>query len=504
MNVSPIFESHILTSCRKSNTLEQAALELLSAACVNKACREAISRYCSHWLRALAEEREGTHQALSALVLAKVTSESADGNITDKLSALVLDRPEASDQAIEGLAYTSLQPKVKEEIASNQALLKQLVTALGNRSSVAFGCLTTFANLTVYRPVQSQEQQKMADLKAYANSSKPVERDALDDDEYVTSRCKKLLDVSVVPALVACCKHTPSPATIALVVGIILSLAKEQKHRATMAQQGTVKLLLQIRDRIAKTDKSSQDASTVERTASHALARLLISINPTHAFTAALPATSAVSALVPLLDLDLASEERNLLPTFEALLALTNLASMEDEAPRNLLLRTAWPALENHLLLSSNALVQRASVELVCNLMASPAGVAKFADGSNQASSRMHILLALADVEDFATRRAAGGALAMLTEWDAAVSAVLEKERGVKILLDLCADENAEVVHRGLVCVLNVVSAPGDVGTSGMKKVKEEGGAEIVKDNLRKLKNAEVLGVGVEVLKKLA
>lgn len=470
---------------------------------MNKACREAIERYCSHWLRALAEDREGTHKALAALVLAKVTSESSDNDITEKLSALVLDKPEASDQAIEGLAYTSLQPKVKEDIASNQALLKQLVAALEDRSSVAFGCLTTFANLTVYRPVQSQEQQKMADLKAYANSSKPAERNVLDDDNYVTARCRKLLDVSVVPALVACCKHTPSPATVALAVGIVLSLAKEQKHRATMAQQGAVKLLLQIKDRIAKTDKSSQDASTVERTASHALARLLISINPTHAFTAALPATSAVSALVTLLDLDQASEERNLLPTFEALLALTNLASMEDEAPRNLLLRAAWPALEDQLLLSSNTLVQRASVELVCNLMASPAGVAKFADGSKQASSRMHILLALADVEDFATRRAAGGALAMLTEWDAAVAAVLEKERGVKIVLAMCADENEEIVHRGLVCVMNLISAPGAVGTDGLKKVKAEGGADVVKEGLRKSKSAEVLGVGVEVLKKL-
>lgn len=504
MRYKTIDQATQLTFSRKSNTLEQAALELLSAACVNKACREAISRYCSHWLRALAEDREGTHKALAALVLAKVTTESSDSDITEKLSALVLNQPEASDQAIEGLAYTSLQPKVKEEIASNQALLKQLIVALEDRSSVAFGCLTTFANLTIYRPVQSQEQQKMADLKAYANSSKPEERDVLDDDQYVTSRCKKLLDAKLVPALVAACKHTPSPATVALVVGILLCLAKEQKHRAAMAQQGAVKLLLQIRDRIAKTDKSSQDASTVERTASHALARLLISINPTHAFTAAIPATSAVSSLIPLLDLDQASEERNLLPTFEALLALTNLASMEDEAPRNLILRAAWPALENHLLLSSNTMVQRASVELVCNLMASPAGVAKFADGSKQASSRMHILLALADVEDFATRRAAGGALAMLTEWDAAVAAVLEKERGVKILLAMCKDESEEIVHRGLVCVLNLVSAPGGVGTEGLKKIKDEGGPEIVKEGLRKSKNAEVLGVGVEVLKKLA
>lgn len=343
----------------------------------------------------------------------------------------------------------------------------------------------------------------MADLKAYANSSKPAERDPLDDDDKVTARCRKLLDANVVPALVSCCKNNPSPAIVALIVRIMLSLSKEQKHRAQMAQQGAVKLLLQIRERVAKTDKSTPDASSIEHSASHALARLLISVNPAHTFSTSLPATSAVSALIQLLDLDQASEERNLLPTFEALLALTNLASMEDETPRNLLLRAAWPTLENQLLLSSNALVQRASVELVCNLMASPAGVAKFADGSKQASGRMHILLALADVEDFATRRAAGGALAMLTEWDAAVSAVLEKERGVRIVLGMCKDESEEIMHRGFVVVMNIISAPGGVGEKGLERVKAEGGAEAVKDGLMKAKNAEVLGVGVQVLKKL-
>ena len=104
----------MLTATRKSNTLEQAALDLLSAACINKACREAIDRYCSPWLQALSDAREGNHKALASLVLAKVRSDSADNDMTAKLSALVLDEPDASDQAIEGLAYTSLQPKVKE------------------------------------------------------------------------------------------------------------------------------------------------------------------------------------------------------------------------------------------------------------------------------------------------------------------------------------------------------------------------------------------------------
>ncbi|KXT03370.1 hypothetical protein AC578_3988 [Pseudocercospora eumusae] len=486
---------------RKSRTLEQAALELLSAACVDKNCREAIDRYCSPWLRDLSEEREGTHKALSALVLAKINSASQD-EVTQKLADLVLVNEPNKDQAIEGLAYTTLQPKVKEDIAANTNLLKRLVVALTDRPSSAFGCLTIFSNLTTYRPAKTAEQKKIEQLKAYANQSKPEPDDPLDNDSYVTARARKLLDADIVPALVASCKQTSSPSNIAMVVRTLLSLSREQKHSSKMVQQGSVKLLLQIRERIAKTDKSTPEASTIERNASHALARLLISVNPSHVFTANLPASSAVSALLPLLHYDTDSEQRELLPTFESLLALTNLASMEDPTARDLMIRLSFDRLED-LLFSSNILVQRASVELVCNLMASPSGIAKLADGSKDANRRLHVLLALTDVEDLATRRAAGGALAMLTEWDSAVEAVLNKDKGMQRLVDMCADESEELRHRGFVCLVNVVNAPGEIGERGIRALKEAKAGEVLKDALRQSKSQEVLSLGVEVLKKL-
>jgi hypothetical protein len=355
----------------------------------------------------------------------------------------------------------------------------------------------------------TEEQKKMSELKAYANSSKPGPDDPLDDDAHVTARCRKVLDAEVVPALVSCCKQTTPPTNVALVVSILLSLAREQKHRAKMAQQGAVKLLLQIKERLAKTDKATAEVSLIERNAAHALARLLISVNPEHIFSGTLSASSAVSALAPLLKPDMDSEQRNLLPAFEALLALTNLASMSDDSVRDLEIRLIWQELEDHLLLSSNTLVQRASVELVCNLMASPNCVTKFVgDGSKREATRMQILLALADVEDLATRRAAGGALAMLTEWDAAVSAILNQQsdtgpRGIKVLLTMCADESDEVKHRGFVCLANVANAPGDLGKLSIEKIKQEGGLQTLQEALKGTKNRDVLGIGVEVLKKL-
>jgi hypothetical protein len=115
----------------------------------------------------------------------------------------------------------------------------------------------------------------------------------------------------------------------------------------------------------------------------------------------------------------------------------------------------------------------------------------------------MHILLALTDSEDFATRRAAGGALASLTEWDTAVNAILERDRGMTLLLGLCKEDEEELRHRGVVCVLNVLTAPGKVGEWGVKKVKEEGGVDALKECLKKSRSQQVLEITVEALKKL-
>ncbi|KAI6862115.1 ARM repeat-containing protein [Hortaea werneckii] len=495
---------------KKSKSLEQAALELLSAACVDKSCRELIRKYCSDWLQSVSEERNGVQEALAALVLAKINEESVD-QVTDKLSGLVIGGDNERDQAVEGLAYTSLQPKVKEKIASNNALLTELVAVLKDRPTAAFGALTVLSNLTAYRKPQSEESKKMSQLKAYANSSKPAPEDPLDDDKNVTVRCKSVLDKDVIPALVARCKQSTSPAIIALVVRILLSLSKEQKHRASMAQQGATRLLLQIIERTSQTDKSTSEASLIERTASHALARLLISINPAHVFTSGLPVTSAVSSLLPLLTADHPNDnnttsERDLLPTFETLLALTNLASMSDPTAADLLTRSATPQIED-LLFSTHPLIQRATVELLCNLMAHPSGVSLFVlSDSADAKRRLHILFALTTSVDLGTRRAAGGALAMLTEWDLAQDAVVSapEDKGVKAVLALCGDEESEEVrHRGLVCLSNLVQGPGGVGEKARKVVRELKGQEVLTGAMKRSRNPEVLEVGVEVLKVL-
>ncbi|KAI9744872.1 MAG: hypothetical protein M1818_001797 [Claussenomyces sp. TS43310] len=527
----------------KSRKVEQACLEMLNAACMDTACREAIQKYCTEWLEEIvlqypknvadvaSPERHAvvddgaimpnvhseTVRNLAAVILTKLKAVASSTNVptvervedaatsVDELSDMftqMLSTSKDTNQqsSIEGLAYASLQPKIKAKLASNSSFLKDLIAALKAsppKSPATYGGLSILVNLTAYLPTLSEEQKRMAQLKAYANASKPSgQPDVLSDDDHVARRCKAVFDAGAIPVLVTHSQHG-SPASLNLVVSIVFSVAKTAKLRGQIAQQGGVKLLLHAYSVFPESDAQSR------RRAAHTLALILISTNPLLVFGGSnpLPLTSAIRPLLSLLSDDPRNESPSLLPTFESLLALTNLASTDDSA-RNPIIRHSWPAIDD-LLISNNTLVTRATVELICNLMQSPEGVAKFADGSKQASQRMHVLLALADAEDTKTRMAAGGALASLTEWDTAVNAILERERGVRNLLGLCREVDEGLRHRGVVCILNIVSAPNKVGLWGIEKVKAEGGVEALKECLKKSRSQEVLEVAVEALKKV-
>lgn len=169
------------------------------------------------------------------------------------------------------------------------------------------------------------------------------------------------------------------------------------------------------------------------------------------------------------------------------MLALTNLASL-DEPTQTQILRTAFDTVVDDLLLSNNKLLQRAATELICNLMGSPYCIEKFADGSPRAKHRLHLLLAMTDVDDTPTRSAAGGALAtLLTCGDITVTPFLQQEKGVEFLIGLVEDENEELRHRGVVCLHSVAEVP-----AGLKALQEKGGVEAVQRALDEAKNPMV------------
>ncbi|OLN92045.1 Ring assembly protein 3 [Colletotrichum chlorophyti] len=530
----------------KSRKVETACLEMLNAACMNSQCRDAVNKYCTEWLEEVVDQdpdeiakemsqdpeyavQEGSvtmrrHseqvQNLAAVILAKLRAvppapapnEEGQGKISPaittiedlstRFTSMLLSEDDHGDHySVEGLAYASIQPAIKEKLAGNADFLKKLIKLLAEappKSPVTYGALSILVNLTRYQPTLSEEERKMNQLKAYAAAAgKSAGPNPLNDNEHVTERCKRVFEAGVTPVLVTHSKNG-SPASLSLSVAIIYSLSVTASLRGKLAQQGAVKLLLTA----WATLPEAEDAG--RRTAAQALARILISTNPALVFggSRSNPQVSAIRPLVSIIPPDPAAETRDLLPTFEALMALTNLASTEDLETRRAIIRTAWPHIEEQLL-SSIPRVSKAAVELICNLVQAVEGLALYADGSPQAKGRLHILLALADAEDEGTRSAAGGALAALTAHENVVQAIVDRERGVKVILDMCADNNEDLRHRAGFIIYNMVAAEGPPGANARKKIIQEDGLEVLKEAAKKSRRAEVLEVLVQALKVL-
>lgn len=492
----------LLEKKAKSERVEQAALEMLSAACIDTACRQAIHKHCIQWLQQVLDSSKEQSKNIAAVIMAKIqgpgdkstteNSEEAhdiDDDLVPRLKTMMVSAgPTTLQSAIEGLAYASTQPAVKEELAKDKPFLGRLFDAVKKArpgSTTAFGALTLIDNLTRYLPIQSGEQKRMSQLKAYANASaSSAEPSPLDSDEAVTKRNSTLLQAGLVPALVGI-SRTLSPTSITLLLSILLSLSRTPSHRGSLAQQGAARLLLSIYTSLIST--SAPDAAHTHFTAAHALARIFISCDPSHVFppSGSPPLSSTIRPLLTLLSPPPTDNPPgSLLPIFESLLALTNIVASAPHTPSitTPILTLATPLIED-LLLSSNTLLRRGCTELVCNLSAnSEDGIKLFAEDTPRAKHRLHVLLALADSEDLKTRQAAGGAVASVLTAEGGVTNVLAREGGVKRVLEMCSDEDAGMGHRGVVCVGHLAGME-----QGRKAVRREGGVEVLKNLLESL-----------------
>ena len=501
---------------KKSRILIQVTLELISAACVDKKCREAINRHCRDWLDMVADTPDRGRANLAALILVKLGDEEApssdnpqvvtpakvdQSDLIANFKSMVIDTDATGSKqdSVEGLAYASLQARFREDLSNDPRFLKRLIEIMSDPSTpgnIIFGGLTILANITAFLPIQSDEEKRMAQLKAYANVQKPSAPDDLLSNDHATARCSRVLQAGAVPMLSQVCKKGTSNM-ISQSSQILLNLTNDKKSRGLMTQQGAVKLLIVLWEHITSTSTSTSATPsstpfppTAAPATAQALSRLLISVDPHLVFNSALPSSSAIRPLQS----QLTRTESSIwqLHAFEALLALTNLASL-DAATQHLIIRSAFDVIADDLLLSANTLLRCAATQLLCNLMGSPYCVEKFADGSPRAKHRLHLLLAMTDVDDTPTRSAAGGALAtLLSCGDITVAPFLAQEKGVEFLMGLCGDEDEELQLRGVVCLQSV----GEV----VEGKRAEGGVEVVAKVIEKAKSQMVKEAAREAL----
>lgn len=469
-----------------------AALELLSAACVQKECRAQVkSNFLPIVKQALLSPKKSVViLAASILVKTNYINEASPGETEQEdamdiiaLSLIFEDEIATGENiklkdiygaALEGLAYTSLLPDVKKRIIVNKSIIGSLIDVIGehyNESPWVFCSLSTLANLTAYAPKVSAEQQKLKQLRDYANKS-TGEKDALAEPESVVApRCHTVLNTKILDAM---SKNCPRFTLVSRNTAAILlrNLATDKRDRAVFAQKGGLTVLLYL---ILPSDKPDQFGNKHKVDEKHlnialsGLSRTLISIDPSLALSSKL--TPSVTILPLISQLLNEASGVPLLDTFEALLALTNVASIDDGC-RNIIIRHGWSKIET-LMTASNPMVQRAAIELLCNLTASPLCAEKFLDNSAAANSRLDVLAALTDLEDPTARSAAAGALAMLSEWGPAPGIMRASTRLVDRLLAIVNEESSDdILIRGLVVLQNLVVASSKEKAKDPKAVK--------------------------------
>ncbi|KAJ7070755.1 microfilament motor [Mycena amicta] len=500
---------------RPSAELSLLIAHLISQASGHKSCRALIPSQTTEWLEVHSrDETEPALRAAASIALVKLSrgrasdaaasglSESQpvgqDDELADVMKGLIISGDDQSSiaDAVEGLAYLSVDPVVKDALSKDTAFLKRFFSLVPRRkkstaepnSTLLFGILLTISNLCAYRPRLTEEQSQIAKLKRMANSTKKTaeETDAsshLDDDESVKARIKRLVAAGVLDVFPGALAGTDS-AGIRLSTGkALLSIIEDRENRGRVLQVGGAKLLSVIIKHSMTADASTKTLDPSQLEPIQALAKLAITSSPLQVFG---PNDGAIYDAIRPLSLMLQHPQAHLLQRFEALMALTNLSSHSAETSSRVAMADGLLSSVELLLLEDHQLVRRASMELICNLISGSDTVFERYGGTENNSgtrSKLQIVVAMSDVEDLGTRLAASGALATLTEAPTACEAMLdlqrERHRVLPILAQLvdpsaCHNEDeAEdrsmegdpgLVHRGIVCARNIVLSIKDDG----------------------------------------
>ncbi|KAJ3200348.1 hypothetical protein HDU67_002122 [Dinochytrium kinnereticum] len=194
-------------------------------------------------------------------------------------------------------------------------------------------------------------------------------------------------------------------------------------------------------------------------------------------------------------------------------MAITNLASLDDEIRNRIVQLKGLKAIE-FLQFSDNPLVRRAATEAICNMMFHEQVFASYVTGP--VSGKLRMMLALCDSEDFETRRAAFGAIAILSSSPDACRLLIEESRGLEMVSETLKsvvtdggdeEENPEILHRAIECVKNMAASGAGyclkIEAAGLVKALRElvkhPMKEICLGALETLKHMQTAGVSVSM-----
>lgn len=432
-------------------SLQKTSLDAIIAAASKKDKCQAIASHGEQILNRLRESKNEEIRLRALVGLSKVSSlGSTDASIRpfsreanpnfarDCRSIITRPTPEFTmkQYAIEALAYLSFDGDVKEELVSDNLALSALFETLtfDVNSPVVYSILTIFVNLT--NSYNKQETApELVELAKFAKQHIPEEH-PMDKREVLEKRLERLAATELVPSLVQL-SNIDSKAGKELIGRIMNALCEIEDTRGRLIQQGAVKLLMAL----AQTDSKPPEKSCL--LASHALARLGITINPEYVF----PGQRLISVIKPLKRL--LSPDCTALQNFEGLMALTNLAQVNDSTRAHIIGDNGFSLIEA-LMFEEHELIRRAAVQCVVNLIRDPHLISLY----EAENDRVKYLVILCQEEDLETVKAASGALAMLCQVsEKACERIFSAKQWYEILILLLSNENMELVHRASVIV---------------------------------------------------
>jgi hypothetical protein len=506
----------LLETCQTGPVLLDAA-HLIGQASGDKASRAVIGESIRSWINKRAHQtsdldlcaasntamiklQQGTSIDATDIAVASQAS-NASSTVSTLRSIIIRDVSitTASD-AVEGLAYLSRDSDMAETVSADAELLKALFSKVPRKQSTTqvsdipqatliFGITTIIANLVAYRPRLSGERAQVEKIRRMANaggSSGRLEEQTMPvsgDDTHVKRRSSRILAAGAADALVAAVWLIESKSTRLAAGRALLSIIENKDDRGKVLQSGGAKALMTII--LDLMPKSKDQAAPVEvLDPIQALAKLAITASPMQVFGAG--SGPLLNAIRPL-SLLLTHQDANSLQRFEAMMALTNIASHGPDTSERISKAENVVSRIEMLLLDDHVLTRRAAVELLCNLIANAEDTFNRYTGANGSKSRLQVMVALADVDDVPTQLAASGALASITMSPKACQILsdlqLERHRVLAIFTSLINPQEGDpsilspahpgLVHRAVVCVYNLFKGIQDADVR--KQVALEG-----------------------------
>jgi len=306
----------------------------------------------------------------------------------------------------------------------------------------------------------------MLELAKFAKHHIPEEHE-LDDEDFADKRICTIANLGVTSALVALSK-TESLNMRELIGRVMNAICKHAELRGLVVQQGGSKALIPLA--LEGTDKGRVVAA-------QALSRIGITQDPSIAFPGQ-RSCDVVRPIALLLD-----SECEALENFEALMALGNLASLNESVRARIIKDGNTIQMIENYMFEEHEMIRRAAVQCWTNLCVSELQV-KRCEGDND-KVKYCVLLCGDDIDPLVVK-AASGALAMLTASSNKIcNKVFESKQWNDCLLNLLANTDDEIVLRGAVIVQHMVSVSKEVAEKILEtQVMEVLQALVLKANL--------------------